>query len=83
MVGFTVKAPAVAIAPLNAPAGLCEAVQAVAFVLDHVSVDGWPAVMEAGLTPTVTVGAGGGDAVVTTSVAVALAGPPLPVHCKA
>ena len=56
VVGVTDWEPIAASLPLQAPL----AVQEVAWVLDHISVADWPAVIEVGLTDRVTVGMGGG-----------------------
>ena len=55
VVGVTDWEPIVASLPLQAPL----AVQEVAWLLDHISVADWPAVIEVGLTDRVTVGIGG------------------------
>ena len=54
VVGVTASEPVAAWLPLHAPL----AVQEAAWVLDHVSVADWPAVIEVGLTERVTVGVG-------------------------
>ena len=54
VVGVTAWEPVAAWLPLQAPL----AVQVAAWVLDHVSVADWPAVIEVGLTDRVTVGVG-------------------------
>jgi hypothetical protein len=55
-VGVSAWEPVVASLPLQPPL----AAQETAWVLDHVSVADWPAVIEVGLTDRVTVGVGGG-----------------------
>ena len=57
--GVTAWVPVTASLPLQPPL----AVQETAWVLDHVSVADWPAVIEVGLTDRVTVGVGAGGAV--------------------
>jgi hypothetical protein len=57
-VGVTAWEPVAAWLPFQAPL----AVQEAAWVLDHVSVADWPAVIEVGLTDRVTVGIGAGGA---------------------
>jgi hypothetical protein len=74
VLGETLMVPLVASLPLQAPL----AVQEVALLDDHVKVALWPTVIEVGATEMVTVGAG----VVTVSMAVALAEPPLPVQVR-
>jgi hypothetical protein len=59
VVGVTAWEPIAAWLPLQAPL----AVQEAAWVLDHISVADWPAVIEVGLTDMVTVGIGAGGAV--------------------
>ena len=59
VVGVTVWEPVAAWLPLQAPLAEQEA----ASVLDHVRVADWPAVIDVGLTDTVTVGIGAGGAV--------------------
>jgi hypothetical protein len=59
VVGVTAWEPIAAWLPLHAPL----AVQEAAWVLDHISVADWPAVIEVGLTDMVTVGIGAGGAV--------------------
>jgi hypothetical protein len=59
VVGVTAWEPIAAWLPLQAPL----AVQEAAWVLDHVTVADWPAVIEVGLTDMVTVGIGAGGAV--------------------
>jgi hypothetical protein len=59
VVGVTAWEPVAAWLPLQAPL----AVQEVAWVLDHISVADWPAVIEVGLTDMVTVGFGADGAV--------------------
>lgn len=56
VVGVTAWVPVAVSLPLQAPL----AVQEAAWVLDHVSVADWPAVIEVGLTDRVTVGVGAG-----------------------
>jgi hypothetical protein len=73
--------PEVAFVPLHAP----EAVQLVAFVLLHVSVDRPPAVTDVGLAERLTVGAPGvgvgvGEVELTVTETERLAVPPAPVH---
>jgi hypothetical protein len=58
VVGVTAWEPVAAWLPLQAPL----AVQEAAWVLDHVRVADWPAVIEVGLTDRVTVGVGAGGA---------------------
>ena len=58
VVGVTAWDPVAASLPLQAPL----AVQEAAWVLDHVRVADWPAVIDVGLTDRVTVGAGAGGA---------------------
>lgn len=67
--------PLTALLPLHAP----DAVQAVAFVADQVSVELVPLASELGAALIVTVGAG----VVTETVADCVALPPGPAHVKA
>jgi hypothetical protein len=57
--GVTAWEPVAASLPLQAPL----AAQETAWVLDHISVADWPAVIEVGLTDRVTVGIGAGGAV--------------------
>ncbi|MDB6161608.1 MAG: hypothetical protein JWO04_5314, partial [Gammaproteobacteria bacterium] len=59
VVGVTAWEPIAAWLPLQAPL----AVQEAAWVLDHISVADWPAVIEVGLTDMVPVGIGAGGAV--------------------
>ena len=59
VVGVTAWEPVAASLPLQAPL----AVQEAAWVLDHVSVADWPAVIDVGLTDRVTVGVGAAGAV--------------------
>lgn len=54
--------PALALLPAQAP----DAVQPVAFVLLHVSVERWPAVSVVGLALSVTVGTGAGVVLTVT-----------------
>ena len=54
-----------------------EAVQEVAFVLDHVRVADWPAVIDVGLATSKTVGA---LAAPTLTVVLLLSVPPAPTH---
>ena len=56
VVGVTAWEPVAAWLPLQAPL----AVQETDWVLDHISVADWPAVIEVGLTDKVTVGGAGG-----------------------
>jgi len=58
VVGVTAWEPVAAWLPLHAPL----AVQEAAWVLDHVRVADWPAVIDVGLTDKVTVGVGAGGA---------------------
>jgi hypothetical protein len=58
VVGVTAWEPVAAWLPLQAPL----AVQEAAWVLDHVRVADWPAVIDVGLTDKVTVGVGAGGA---------------------
>lgn len=71
--GVSVAVPLVACVPLHAPL----AVQAVAFVDDHVRVELPPTVIVVGATAMVTVGAAG---VPTVTAAEAFPFPPLPLH---
>ena len=71
--GETDCVPLTALLPLHPP----EAVHDVALVDDHVSVEDWPAVIDAGEAEMVTVGAGAG---VTDTVADWDALPPAPVQ---
>jgi hypothetical protein len=73
--GVTVTVPLVAFVPLHPPL----AVHDVAFVLDHVSVDDCPSVIDVGLSEIVTVGAGAA----TVNAAVPLPVPPAPVQLSA
>jgi hypothetical protein len=59
VVGVTAWEPIAAWLPLQAPLAVQEAV----WVLDHISVADWPAVIEVGLTDIVTVGVGADGAV--------------------
>ena len=58
VVGVTAWEPIDAWLPLQAPL----AVQEAAWVLDHINVADWPAVIAVGLTDRVTVGIGAGGA---------------------
>ena len=66
--------PDVARAPIHAPL----AVQAFAWVDDHVSTELWPAVTEAGARAIAMVGTAAGGAAMTVSVADFAVEPPAP-----
>ena len=68
--------PEVALVPVQPP----EAVQDVALVDDHVSIELLPAFTAVGFAASVTVGAGGAPATVTVTLCCAV--PPPPVHCR-
>ena len=68
--------PEVALVPDQAP----EAVQLVALVDDHVSVELPPLFTVSGFAVNVTVGAGGGGAAEMVIVTLCCALPPVPVH---
>jgi len=74
-VGETVALPLVPLLPLQPP----DAVHELAFVLDHVSVEDWPAAIDVGLAVIETVGL---LAAVTVTVALSLVVPPVPVHVR-
>lgn len=74
-VGETDRLPAVFLLPVQPP----DAVHEVAFVLDQVSTEDWPAIMDVGLAVTETVGA---LAAVTVTVALLLVVPPVPVQAR-
>ncbi len=74
MLGVTLWVPL----PASLPVQPFDAVQAVAFVEDQVSVALLPSTMLVGATAIVTVGAGG--AAITLTLAVALPEPPVPVQ---
>ena len=73
-VGETVSEPLTVCVPLQLP----DAEQLVALVELHVSVEDWPAVIDVGVAVRVTVGVV--DAVVTVTLADAVANPPAPVQ---
>ena len=70
--------PEVALLPDHAP----EAVQEVALVDDHVSVEDAPLAIEVGLAVNDTVGTGGGGMPDTLTLVVVLALPPEPVQVR-
>ena len=74
-VGETVSEPLTVCVPLQLP----DAEQLVALVELHVSVEDWPAVIDVGVAVRVTVGV---DAVVTFTLADAVADPPAPVQVR-
>jgi hypothetical protein len=74
-VGETVSEPLTVCVPLQLP----DAEQLVALAELHVSVEGWPAVIDVGVAMRVTVGV---DAVVTITLADAVADPPAPVQVR-
>ncbi len=75
-VGETKSVPLIACAPVQPP----EAVQVVALVLDQLSVELLPAVIDAGLALSATVGSG--DVTVTVAEAGVTVVPPGPVHAS-
>jgi hypothetical protein len=75
VLGVTVAVPLVAFVPLHPPL----AVHDVAFVLDHVSVDDCPSVIDVGFSEIVTVDTGAA----TVNVAVPLPVPPAPEQLSA